>query len=341
MATSTVPTRGSRQPIAVIARLSKAIAPGRRVVAVGAAEPVAAAAPPDAAGAELDRRLETGHRQLAADRDGRPGRSLERRGRRARGARRRRHGGRAYVAATRPATRRRRGTDQEPVDAHVGRLTAPRAAQVPATRPAAGRRPPGHPRRPGRSPRCRARRRACSAPAGHGSRTSGRSPRSEPPRRLPQRDQLRVLDPPAARELLDDQLRVEEHRDLPGAELRGQGERPDDGRVLGDVVRLDAEELRDRRVGHGSRVAGVGPAQVDQDRPGRRRARGCRGRPRRSGRRQAGQAGAPAASRCRRSRRSVRRRRRGRSGRSAPAAAPARASSRAPRSLRQTLWIGS
>ena len=90
--------------------------------------------------------------------------------------------------------------------------------------------------------------------------------RAERPSSLfPQRDQLCVLDPPAAGQLLDDQLRVEEHRDLAGTELLGEGERPHDSRVFGDVVRLDAEEVGDRGVSRRERVAGVGPRGVDQD----------------------------------------------------------------------------
>jgi hypothetical protein len=50
--------------------------------------------------------------------------------------------------------------------------------------------------------------------------------------------------------------------DLDGAELAGQLERPDDAGVLGDVVRLDAEVLGDRRIGRRPRVAGVRPAKV-------------------------------------------------------------------------------
>jgi hypothetical protein len=85
---------------------------------------------------------------------------------------------------------------------------------------------------------------------------------------LPQRDELRVLDPPAAGQLLDDQLGVEQHRHLAGTELARQLQRPDDGRVLGDVVRLDAEVVGDRGVGRRSRVGGVRSGGVDQDRPG-------------------------------------------------------------------------
>src|SRR4029079_10842367 len=86
-------------------------------------------------------------------------------------------------------------------------------------------------------------------------------------------DRLGALPPPAARELLDDQLRVEEHRDLGRAEIAGEGEGPDDAGVLGDVVRLDAQEVRDRRVRRRERVARVRPRGVDQDRPGGRGTR--------------------------------------------------------------------
>jgi hypothetical protein len=86
---------------------------------------------------------------------------------------------------------------------------------------------------------------------------------------LPERNELRVLDPPATRQLLDDQLGVEQQVDLAGAQLTGEGERPNDRGVFRDVVRLDTEELGDRGVGAGSRVAGVGARRVDERGPGR------------------------------------------------------------------------
>ena len=46
-------------------------------------------------------------------------------------------------------------------------------------------------------------------------------------------------------------------------------EGPDDGRVLGDVVRLDPEVVRDRGVRAAPRIERVGPVEVDQHRAGR------------------------------------------------------------------------
>jgi hypothetical protein len=89
------------------------------------------------------------------------------------------------------------------------------------------------------------------------------------PGRFPEWDQLGVLDPPAARELLDDQLGIEEHRHLAGTQLAGQGKGPDDPGVFRDVVRLDAEVVRDRGVGRSPRVGGVRPRGIDEDGPGR------------------------------------------------------------------------
>ena len=90
---------------------------------------------------------------------------------------------------------------------------------------------------------------------------------------------LRVLDPPATGELLDDQLRIEDQRDFPGPELARQVEGPNDARVLGDVVRLDPEIVRDRGVGRCPRVPGIRARGVDENRPGRRRSRVAAGRP--------------------------------------------------------------
>jgi len=87
----------------------------------------------------------------------------------------------------------------------------------------------------------------------------------------PERDQLRVLDPPPTRQLFDDQLRIEEEMDLAGAELTGELEGTDDARVLGDVVRLDAEVVRDRGVGDGARVSRVRSRKVEEGRPERGR----------------------------------------------------------------------
>jgi hypothetical protein len=107
--------------------------------------------------------------------------------------------------------------------------------------------------------------------------------------------ELRVLHPPPAVQLLDDEERIEEEPDLPCAELGGEGERADDRRVLGDVVRLNPEVVRDRGVRRRTRVERIGAIEVDEDRPGRsmagvraRRAVGAddeapSGRPRRAG----------------------------------------------------------
>jgi hypothetical protein len=101
----------------------------------------------------------------------------------------------------------------------------------------------------------------------------GRGPAPEPTERpaagRPERDELRVLDPPAPGDLLDDELRVEEQVDLGGAELGSQLERPDEPGVLGDVVRLDAQVVGDGGVRRRARVASIGPAQVVERGPGR------------------------------------------------------------------------
>ena len=105
-----------------------------------------------------------------------------------------------------------------------------------------------------------------------------------PARRRPQRDQLRVLDPPPAGELLDDELRVEQQLDLARAQLAGQVERPDDARVLGDVVGLDAEVVGDRGVGRRpGRRARPGAARSIQRRARATPVRDCRARRRRCG----------------------------------------------------------
>jgi hypothetical protein len=89
---------------------------------------------------------------------------------------------------------------------------------------------------------------------------------------LPERDELRVLDAPAAGELFDDELRVEEHRDLARTELAGEGERADDPCVLGDVICLDPEVVGDRGVGGSSGIGRVRSRGVDQDRTRGRRS---------------------------------------------------------------------
>ena len=150
-----------------------------------------------------------------------------------------------------------------------------------------------------------------------------------------ERLQLGVLHPPAAVELLHDEQGVEEQPHLARPELTGEGEGPHDRRVLGDVVGLDAEVVRDRGVGRSARVERVGPDQVDQDRPGRgmagvgpRRAvraddeaAGLRRRPFELGPERVVQSFGPEGS----------------SGSSAPAREPALR----PRSFRQAHWSGS
>jgi hypothetical protein len=87
----------------------------------------------------------------------------------------------------------------------------------------------------------------------------------------PQRLQLRVLDPPAAVQLLDDQLGVEEQVDPIGAQLAGEAKRPNDARPLGDVVRRPAEVFRDRGVGPGKGIERIAARAVDQGDPQGRR----------------------------------------------------------------------
>ena len=98
-----------------------------------------------------------------------------------------------------------------------------------------------------------------------GPRHVGRRPALEPgERRLrlgPQRLQLRVLDPPAAVELLDDELRVEEQVDLLARPSRwASSSARTHARPLGDVVGLDAQ-----RLARSSRRA----ARSDRGRPAR------------------------------------------------------------------------
>src|SRR6185295_17477633 len=106
-----------------------------------------------------------------------------------------------------------------------------------------------------------------------GARYVRGGPAREPVKGLPgcgpQRDELGVLDPPPTRELLDDQLRVEEQVDLARAELTRELERADDTSVFGDVVGLDAEIVRDRRVRPRERITGIGPVGPEQCRAGR------------------------------------------------------------------------
>ena len=104
--------------------------------------------------------------------------------------------------------------------------------------------------------------------------------RRKPPRmprsRGPQRDELGVLDPPSTRELLHDELGVEQQVDLRGAEVAGQLEGPQRAGVLGHVVGLDAEVVGDRGVGDGPRVARIRAGQVVQRGARATPARDCR-----------------------------------------------------------------
>ena len=59
--------------------------------------------------------------------------------------------------------------------------------------------------------------------------------------------------------------------DLASSEVAGELERAHDPGVLGDVVGLDAEILRDRGVGDGAVIARVGPAKVEERGTERRR----------------------------------------------------------------------
>lgn len=72
--------------------------------------------------------------------------------------------------------------------------------------------------------------------------------------------QLHVLHAPAAVELLDDELAVQQHLDLPRSQFAGQREGSNDRGVFGHVVRLDAQVFRDR----GDR-GGVGAARRRAD----------------------------------------------------------------------------
>ena len=148
----------------------------------------------------------------------------------------------------------------------------------------------------------------------------------DPPGGLPERDELRVLDPPATGQLLDDEVRIEQQRHLPRPQLGRKRERPDDGGVLGDVVRLDAEILGDRGVRSRPRVAGVRSRQIDQDRAGRRRARVPAGGPVGSDQ-VIGQDDRSPPSEA--------------AGAEAAGAEAAGAEERSPRSRRQNIWIGS
>src|SRR3954469_24851326 len=80
----------------------------------------------------------------------------------------------------------------------------------------------------------------------------------------PQRDELGVLDPPAPGQLLDDELRVEQKVHLACPEVTCEVQGTDDAGVLRHVVGWDSEVIGDRRVGDGSVVAGIRPAEVVQ-----------------------------------------------------------------------------
>src|SRR5262249_24633387 len=108
--------------------------------------------------------------------------------------------------------------------------------------------------------------------------------------------------------------------------------------VLRDVVRLDPEELGDRGVRLRPRIPGVGPGEVDQDRPRGRRPRIAAGGPVGPDDVAAqvaspGSVGAGAAAGAGGTG--------GTTGSSAPAALPAEEPERPPRRRRQTAWSGS
>lgn len=107
--------------------------------------------------------------------------------------------------------------------------------------------------------------------AGHVRRRPPGERAKGPARLRPERDELRVLDPPATSELLNDELRVEQQVDLFRPQFRGQGERPHGRRVFGHIVRLDAQVIGDRGVGRRARITCIGAGQIVQGRPGRRR----------------------------------------------------------------------
>ena len=86
-----------------------------------------------------------------------------------------------------------------------------------------------------------------------------------------ERNQLGVLDPPPAVELLHDQFRVEQHIHLFRPQLAGQGQGPQHGRVLGHVVGLDAQVLGDGRDRRRIRASRGRRGPLDQDRAQRRR----------------------------------------------------------------------
>ena len=184
-------------------------------------------------------------------------------------------------AATRPrsdATRGHPAASLAPRSLRAPRRTA-EAARPPSRRASpisrtAGPRPtPG--RRPGRgrSPRCTGRRRRGSRRAGRARRSSGRS-------RAGVRDAspwsgLSFASLTRHRPWSCSTMSIESSSSahLARAELGGQPQGPDDGGVLGHVVRLDAEVVRDRGVGRRRRVERVRPLEVDQHRAGRGVAR--------------------------------------------------------------------
>ncbi len=93
-------------------------------------------------------------------------------------------------------------------------------------------------------------------------------------RRRPERDELGVLDPPAAGELLDDQLRVEQQVDLAGAQLPGQVERPHDARCTRPRCWSGRRgSRRSRRPGRARWSRASRPPQVEERRAERGRAR--------------------------------------------------------------------
>src|SRR5258707_12482148 len=91
------------------------------------------------------------------------------------------------------------------------------------------------------------------------------------PTRGPERDELHVPYAPTTGQLLDDELRIEQQVDLTRTELAGQSERSHRARVLGHVIGLDAEELRDRGIRPRARIARVRASKIEEGRSERGR----------------------------------------------------------------------
>ena len=120
-----------------------------------------------------------------------------------------------------------------------------------------------------------------------GPRHVRRRPAVEPAERLarrgPQRDELGVLDPPAAGQLLDDQLRIEQEVDLARAQLRARSSARTTPVYSATLLVWTPEVLRDRGVRDAPRCRGHRPAQVDTAPRPARPGPGCRAPRRRSG----------------------------------------------------------